>query len=210
MIFSYQEVNRLPVAIIDTFYDEDAVEKIWQELTFLNNDHRKLKDPKDTGSAWERDESAADGKRYLKQNKAASLDAVFADRSASNILIENRKLFSSEVVDELEKLNPIFRYVKYSTADATLISYYENQDYYLPHRDDATMTAITWFYKKPKAFSGGNLILEESLEIECMSNRCVIFPSMMLHSVDEINSITAMHETNSGRFAISQFLSYQI
>jgi hypothetical protein len=44
MIFTYQEINKLPVMIIDRFYDKHAEEKIMQELLFLNNDENKLKD----------------------------------------------------------------------------------------------------------------------------------------------------------------------
>lgn len=210
MIFSYHEVNKIPVMVIDRYYDKTAEEKIMQELLFLNNDPRKLKDPPESGSAWDPDESAPGGKKYLKSNKAHSLDDVYLDRNASNILVENRKLFSSEITDELSKAHPIFRYVKYVNQDATLISYYEDEDYYLPHRDDATITAITWFYQSPKSFVGGDLILEESLEIECKSNRCVIFPSITLHSVNKIEMDQNKRGINHGRFSITQFLSYHI
>jgi hypothetical protein len=211
MIFSYYEVNRLPVVVIDKFFDEVAEENIMQELLFLNNTPYKLKDPKDSGSAWNYNESYPDNKMYLKQNKAHSLDAIYFDRSISNILTENRKLFSEEIVDELTKNHPIFRYVKYANRDATLVSYYESYDYYLPHRDDATITALSWFYKTPKSFTGGNLILEETLEIECKFNRCIIFPSIALHSVTEIKMNPNIKEnSNHGRFTISQFISYEI
>lgn len=210
MIFSYYEVNKLPVMVIDKLYDKLAEEKIMQELFFLNNDPRKLKNPEDSGSAWDPDESLPGGKRYLKKNKAHSLDTIFMDRSASNILTENRKLFTEEITSELLLRHPIFRFVKYANSDATLVSYYENEDYYLPHRDDATMTALTWFYKSPKAFSGGELILEESLEIECVSNRCIIFPSIALHSVKQVRIDADKTNLNLGRFTISQFLSYRI
>lgn len=210
MIFSYHEVNNLPVMVIDKFYDKIAEEKIMQELLFLTNDERKLKDPPNSGSAWDPDDSLPGGKRYLKSNKAHSLDSIYMDRDVSNILVENRKLFSEEITKELMKAHPIFRYVKYANQDATLVSYYEDQDYYLPHRDDATITALTWFYQSPKSFVGGDLLLEESLEVECKSNRCIIFPSITLHSVNKIEIDQNKKGMNYGRFAISQFLSYHI
>lgn len=210
MIFSYHEINQLPVIVIDSFYDFAAKQKIMQELLFLNNDSRKLQNPKNSGSAWEFDNSLPDGKKYLKQNKAHSLDNIYWDRNVSNILVENRKLFSEEVTNELISFHQIFRYVKYVNIDCTLVSYYDNSDYYLPHRDDATITALTWFYQEPKSFSGGELIFENSLEIDCITNRCVIFPSIMLHAVNEIKIDNNKKEKNLGRFAISQFLSYKI
>ena len=210
MIFSYHEVNKLPIMVIDGLFDKSVSEKIMQELLFLNNDPRKLKDPEGSGSAWDPDTNSVNGKKYLKKNKAHSLDAIYADRTASNILTENIKIFSDEVTSELIQAHPIFRYLKYANMDATLVSYYENSDYYLPHRDDATITALTWFYKKPKAFTGGNLVLEESLEIDCMSNRCIIFPSITLHSVNEIMLAPDKAGMDLGRFTISQFISYKI
>lgn len=210
MIFSYHEVNKIPVMVIDRFYDKVAEEKIMQELFFLNNDGRKLKDPPESGSAWDPDNTVPGGKKYLKSNKAHSLDDIYLDRNVSNILVENRKLFSEEITTELAKAHPILRYIKYVNQDATLVSYYEDQDYYLPHRDDATITAITWFYQSPKAFTGGELVLEESLEIECKSNRCVIFPSITLHSVKQLQMDQDKKGMNYGRFSISQFLSYHI
>ena len=211
MKFSYNEVNQLPFVIVDDFYDNRQQSVIMQELLFLNNDSRKLLDPKDTGSAWTADENAEDGKVYLKKNKAIHLDDVYlGNRNISNILTENRKIFSDEVCDEIIKNHTMFRYLRYANRDTTLVSYYENSDYYLPHRDDSTLTALTWFYKEPKSFFGGDLILEESVKINCVNNRCVIFPSIMLHSVTEIQLDNNKKNTNNGRFTISQFVSYNL
>ena len=206
MKFSYREINKLPVAIIDNFYDVKAQQKIMDELQFLNNDSRKLRPPEETGSAY--DTNSRGEKHYLKKNKAIGLDSIYGDRSVSNILTENRKLFSTKVVDSLINLHPLFRYVKFATADSTLVSYYENSDYYKKHHDTAVITAITWFYKKPKSFEGGNLILEDDLKIDCIPNRCVVFPSCTFHSVEKIRMKADITRENSGRFAISQFLYF--
>ena len=206
MKFSYKEVNKIPVAIIDNYYDTKAQQKIMDELEFLNNDSRKLKPPHETGSAYRTDTNGE--KLYLKKNKAIELDTIYADRSVSNILTENRKLFSPEVANSLIDLHPLFRYVAFATLDSTLVSYYENSDYYKKHHDTAVITAITWFYKKPKSFEGGDLILEDDLKVECISNRCVIFPSCTFHSVDYIRMKSDITRENSGRFAISQFLYF--
>lgn len=211
MIFSYHEVNQLPVAVIDGFYNDRQQNVIMQEMFFLNNDDRKLRDPEDTGSAWVADSSVEGGKRYLKKNKAVHLDEIYAaDRSISNILIENRKLFSEDICEELIKNHTMFRYLKYANRDTTLVSYYEDSDYYLPHRDDSTLTALTWFYQKPKSFQGGDLMLEEKLKIDCLHNRCIVFPSIMLHSVNEIKLDSNKKDMNFGRFTISQFVSFTL
>lgn len=208
MIFSYHEVSKLPIAVIDNIYQSSEVNKIWQELCFLNNDPNKFYNPENTGSAYTEDE---DGNRnLLKQNKAVSLDWTFRDRGISNILTINRKLFTPEVTDELVKYSILFRYWCFANSDGSLVSYYENSDYYLPHHDNATMTALTWFYEKPKKFLGGDVIFEDQLKIECKFNRCVIFPSILNHEVEKISMQDIDLNQNLGRYTISQFISFQI
>lgn len=206
MIFSYYECDKLPIAVIDNFYDSTAQEKIMQELLFLNNDPRKLLPPEKTAAAHEEGVNELGQQLYLKKNKGCFLDRTYMDRSFSNILIENRKLFCDEVISELVLHHPIFKYLRLCNKDVTLVSYYENEDYYAPHRDDATLTALTWFYKTPKMFNGGQLVFEESLQIECLYNRCVIFPSILLHTVKEVEMDQSNCNKNLGRFTISQFI----
>lgn len=206
MIFSYFEIKKLPIVVVDKLYDQEESDQIWQELCFLNSCSGKLKNPEETGSAWILENEQ---KKFLKKNKAISLDTTYRDRSMSNILTNNRKIFKNEVTLELVKYHAFFRYLQHVNSDATLVSYYENSDFYLPHHDDATITALTWFYKKPKMFTGGDIIFEDDLVVECISNRCVIFPSLFLHEVNEI-SLKNVTERNCGRFTISQFLSFVI
>jgi hypothetical protein len=206
MIFNYHEINQLPVVIIDDFYDQAAIDKIWEEMCFLNNDPRKLNgDPEATGSAFNRD---ANGKPiYLKQLKALFLDEIYQNnRSISNILIENRKLFSPEVTNKLVDLHPFFKYMQWVNFDSTILNYYENSDHYLSHVDRSVITAITWFYKKPKTFSGGSLIIENDLSIECNFNRVAIFSSMLSHEVSPVSLDSNFLNQNYGRFSITQLL----
>ena len=207
MIFSFNTVNNQPVVFIDQFYTKEEYAKIWQELCFLNNDPDNFLDPENTGSAWDPDENG--NPIYKKQNKALSLDSVYADRRVSSILKANRKIFSPEVIDELIKFNCVYKYLLISDYDGTLISYYENADYYLPHRDIANITALTWFYQEPKSFTGGNLTVEGTLEIECIKNRCVIFPSILDHEVSKIQLDEVNKNKNLGRYCMSQFISFK-
>lgn len=208
MIFSYFEVKKQPIAVIDNIYQENEVAQIWQELCFLNNDPSKFYQPEDTGSAYTTSDTGE--KEFLKKNKALSIDYTFRDRSASSILTLNRKLFTSEVTDEITKNNILFRYWRHANSDGSLVSYYENSDYYLPHHDNATMTALTWFYQKRKAFHGGDIVFENEFKVECKSNRCVIFPSILEHEVTQISMEEQNLNKNLGRYTISQFISFQI
>lgn len=204
MIFNYYEINKFPVVVIDDFYDLEASEKIWQELCFLNNDPRKLcEDPESTGSAYDPKNKLI----YSKKARSLFLDEAYQNnRSISNILLENRKLFSLEIRQKLTELHPFFKYIEYINFDNTLLNYYENSDHYLPHVDQAVFTAITFFYKNPKSFSGGELVIEKKLSIDCVYNRCVIFPSILSHEVTEVALHKDFLDQNYGRFSITQFL----
>lgn len=194
--------------VVDQFYDDESCEQIWQELCFINNDPAKFKPPAQTGSAYDLMDNGE--KVYLKQNRAVSLDTTYLDRNMSSILTKNRKTFSAELADELTKYHLLFRYLKHGNRDGTLVSYYENEDYYLPHTDDATMTAVTWFYKKPKAFTGGEIVFENELKIDCVYNRTVFFPSILKHSVLPISMDKNLVGKNYGRYTITQLLSFVI
>jgi Rps23 Pro-64 3,4-dihydroxylase Tpa1-like proline 4-hydroxylase len=186
--------------VIDDFYDENEYFKIWQEISFLSNEPDKFEsDPSKTGSAINENGT------YKKQNKGLFLDVVYSNnRNISNILRENRKIFSMS--KELENYHSFYRYITQSNKDATLLNYYESSDYYEPHFDNAIITAVTWFYDKPKKFKGGDLILEKTTEIECIDNRIVIIPSIMSHSVTEISMDAELQNKNLGRYSLAQFI----
>ena len=182
MIYNFKYADSYPIAIIDDFYDIEACGKIWNELTFLSNDH-KLLTPDMTGSAWD----DVNGERiYRKKNLAIGLDNVYIHRNVSNILTENRKLFSLDVVDKLIDENIFFRYIKNCNIDHTILNLYTDNDYYGSHIDDAAITAISFFNTLPKKFTGGELVIEKKTKIDCVSNRLVIFPSFLYHRVNTV------------------------
>ena len=58
------------------------------------------------------------------------LDVVYKDRSKSDILKVNRKLFNEDTTTLLESYHSFFRYVRRSNADNTKLHYYTDGDYY--------------------------------------------------------------------------------
>jgi Rps23 Pro-64 3,4-dihydroxylase Tpa1-like proline 4-hydroxylase len=188
--------------VIDDFYTENEQIDIWKELEFLTYD-RKLMAPKETGTAHDLDTGEP-----LKQNSAIFLDGIYARRELSNILNINRKLFSPQIVDEFVGMDNCFRYIDLTNYDSTLISYYEEKDYYKAHTDASILTYLYWCNKEPKKFEGGDLILPELDEgITYKNNRLVIFPSWRLHEVTPIKMIEEV-EPNSGygRYCITNFV----
>lgn len=188
--------------VIDDFYTDEEQVDIWKELDFLTYD-RKLMPPEETGTAHDLDTGEA-----LKKNSAIFLDGIYARRELSNILTINRKLFSPEVIENFEGMDNCFKYIHHTNYDATLISYYEEKDYYKAHTDTSILTYLYWCHKEPKKFEGGDLILPELSEgITYKNNRLVIFPSWRLHEVTPIKMIEEA-EPNSGygRYCITNFI----
>lgn len=188
--------------VIDDFYTNKEQIDIWKELDFLTYD-RKLMPPEETGTAHDLNTGEA-----LKQNSALFLDGMYARRDLSNILITNRKLFSSEVTENFEGMDNCFKYILHTNYDSTLISYYEEKDYYKAHTDSSILTYLYWCHKEPKKFEGGDLILPElDAGIEYKNNRLVIFPSWRLHEVTPIKMIEEVEPYSGyGRYCITNFV----
>jgi len=190
-----------PLIVIDDYYSNEELNLIWEELIFLGK-----KDVLYLGSNPKSSGALNESGIPLKTNYSVFLDDLFSyDRNFSNILKVNRKIFNQW--DNIISQNDHWFYKNlHCVVYYTLLSYYEHQSYYGLHRDNSTATSLSWFYKEPKQFDGGDLIFENGSKIEVKNNRTIIFPSMILH---EVNSVI-MEEQNLnkqlGRFCITQFL----
>ena len=216
--------KNFPYIIVDNFYDKNELDLIWKELDFfLDFDGDKLDDPDVTGSA------KLDGK-IIKKNKGFFLDEFYGSKAyqVSNILRCSRKLYNNW--ERIVGKNPNW-YFKMLTAsksylnhDTTLVSYYEDTDYYESHTDNSILTIVTWFYREPKGFDGGDFILnakkamgkEDKLKkhplneyepqtIEIKNNRMVIFPSQIPHQVIPIQ-MKDKNKKRMGRYCLTNFL----
>ena len=195
----HQIKNPFPFLQIENLYDENELKLIWQELDFLNCPN-KLQPPEKTGTALNEENIP------IKKNKGLFLDEIYSKREISNILTLNRKLFNSEIKDAFSELSFGYQSIKCTNSDSTLISYYENADYYRPHRDIALYTAVTWFFKEPKAFIGGDFYFSDyNMKIEMQNNMMILFPSFVEHSVDEI-ILKNKSLSGYGRYAMTQFI----
>lgn len=181
-----------PVVIIDDFYSDDELELIIRELDFLSPE--KLLPPDITGAATDNDG------RMKKENQGMFLDDLYSDRNVSDILTLNRKAFSPEVVKTLTDAHDIFYGYQFANSDSTLVSHYKDGNYYEPHRDSSIFTTLSWFYKQPKPFEGGDLILTDyDITIECKLNRMVFMYGSTQHEVLKVKG--------DGRYCISNFVN---
>ena len=211
-----------PCIIIDNLYNYNEQNLIWNELNFLL-DGNKFQGPEGTGTSTL--SSEPDNIKYRSNKKGIWLDNLYKNRSISNILTVNRKLF--KYWDEILPKDIdcwwwkcIMSSEKMLEQDTTLISYYEDGEYYETHFDLSQLTTLTWFYKEPKSFDGGDLIINPPYDhllsktnslspykIEVKHNRMVIFPGIVPHQVTSVK-MNKMYrgEKGMGRFCITNFI----
>jgi len=198
-IINYDEP--VPHIIVNNLYTQNELSMIWEELNFLCYP-MKMDIPSRRESAYDIETG-----EILKSNTILNIDGIYTDRKYSNILNINRKVLNPKFYKHNHWMFSNF----IPLCDTTLISYYENENYYKKHHDASAITVLTWFYKEPKKFNGGDLILssgENDKVIEVKNNRCVIFPGAVHHTVTTVSMDKKYDGTLSGRICMSQFLHY--
>lgn len=194
----HELMDPFPHLIVENMYNEEELKLIWEELEFLNKPG-KLKGPEGYVAAQN-----LNGE-YKTKSKALTLDTAYADRSISNILKVNRKLFNYGEV--YSNLSPYHLKFSNSNFDITKIRYYIDGESYDPHDDiNFDTIACTYFYKKPKKFFGGDLFFPQyNYTVECKNNLCIIFPSYFIHEVKQIKIPNEDYNLGFGRYCMTQF-----
>jgi Rps23 Pro-64 3,4-dihydroxylase Tpa1-like proline 4-hydroxylase len=189
--FHYIEVRNL--------WTEQERTEMFDEMLYLEK-KALFKPPEETGSAVD------DDKNVLKKNNGMWIDEVWYDRDYSDILKHNRKLFK---LFENKKVKESWYYDGLNfNADSTLVSYYEDDCYYKPHRDKSVVTVLSWFFKAPKKFNGGEITFTDyDLTFEVTNDLTILFPSNIKHEVSEISIDDEYKGKQYGRFCMSQFLN---
>ena len=194
--------NKAPFALIQNLYTQEEVQEIICELDYLHTRKSLWVGPDKSGSAKD-----AETEETLKKNKCIWLNHVYKNNDASAILTSNIKLYSSGAAKELADSHYMFEYLIHNSQFSTLLSYYENSDSYKAHRDQSVLTTLTWFYKEPKVFEGGNLILNSEATVECLNSLMVIIPSTVLHEVTLIILPPEHRDQGLGRYTVTTFVT---
>lgn len=192
-----------PVLLIKDFFTDEEKNRIVKEIEFLCV-LDKLLGADHTGTA--RDEITDEPK---KRNTGLFLDTVYNIRECSDILNLTKKYFSNEMIDAVERESFYFKLLKRSNTDSTLLSYYENSDHYRSHEDQSEITIITYYWKTPKMFTGGNLSFTDyNYTVELEPWDVIVFPSFMNHEVSKVEMLPGVQKNKlNGRVALSTFVS---
>jgi Rps23 Pro-64 3,4-dihydroxylase Tpa1-like proline 4-hydroxylase len=142
----------------------------------------------------------------LKKNKGIFLDNLFHNqRQNSKILQHNRKIFKSDIVNQIIEADPVFSLLSTSRIDTTLISYYHDGDYYLPHIDNSSVTILSYFLAENILFEGGNLaFVDKDITIQPKNNMTILALGSYKHAVSMIRKMSE-DSPNVLRICMSQF-----
>lgn len=216
--------NRDPYyTIVYDFYSPDELSAIWTEFARLGREQVLSANPEDTAGAYEDkllialDPRQLNYKKYIKLNYGRFLDEIYAaDRKRSALLTFNQNVVRHDPDYKAAMTggdNPFNNYLFHITYYTTLLNYYEQNHYYAPHIDGCCLTAISYFWKEPKRFDGGDLSFPDFSDhpVPLENNSVLIFPSFQKHAVTAVNLKEGVPAGElNGRFAVSQFLSHNI
>lgn len=188
-----------PIFVKDNFFSEEEESLIWNGLNKIH-ELDLFSPPNETGGA------IIDNVQLKKNNGYFLIPERIIDDEIKYLYEILSKVFKSTTY-EYSKINLWTSTILNTRRHSSLISYYENNDYYNPHRDISIFTILIWFYREPKKFSGGNLFLHDmEREVEVKNNRLIIIPSRALHSVSPILLSEENQNEKNGRYCISLFL----
>jgi len=164
-------------------------------------------------------------KNLISFNSADGSNSGY-DKQRGILLKQNKSLFDSDLNEEdrikLEDLNKrpkeiisneniqkdswFFKNIDINRL-SVLYSHYDENEYYKSHSDSSKITSISWIYKEPKGFTGGDLIFTEyDITIPCDNNTTIIFPGNIKHEVTKVSLIDKENVGKGfGRFSVTGF-----
>jgi hypothetical protein len=192
----------LPYVYVENLYTDKELQLIYDELDFYQKSKEVFfEDANETASALN-----ASGKS-MKKNGGFFLQHVYTQakspigRFTSGIF--GPKVFQHDSNYFFNEFAP--------QMTGFLVSYYEDKDYYKPHRDLDVATMCIWVWKEPKKFTGGEFSFTDfpDVKFETANNCAILFPGQYRHQVNPIKMDTdAAYENGWGRYSFTLFLDH--
>ena len=180
-------------------FNDSDLNLIFDELNFLNNP-LIFEGPEET-------RSAIDDEGIQKKNMGVWISDFYTNPHKSSLWRMTRN-FMENSVDEYRNLHFSNRVIENTNFSKSLLSYYEDNDYYKPHTDQSAITILFWFFKEPKRFEGGDLFFSDTNElIKVKNNSMIMFPSWAYHSVTKIRMDEKFANKKLGRYSLTIFLN---
>jgi len=188
-----------PHIIVKNLFEESDLKLLWKELDFYTSAGKLLPAEKYGGISDKTNSSAL------------ILDSIYKNSKFSNIYDLESKLFSSNAVVELAKLDPSCAYFTQCSRMVTKVRYYHDGEYYNPHTDYIfPFIAFLYVNKEPKKYSGGELFFPDydDYEYSCENNSCILIPGYVKHGVRTVSIEDSNYYDGYGRYCISIFVSH--
>ena len=141
------------------------------------------------------------------QNFGLTLDEVYHfKRNVSDILTITTKLASDHFVNEICKVSPLVGHLKICNHHITKVKYYETGNYYRGHTDTSRFTLLSYIFKEPKNFTGGDLYFDDyDYTIEIENNMTVFIVGSVVHSSKELKLNPGVDVwQGNGKYCITQ------
>mgnify|MGYP003641477638 CR=1 FL=1 len=188
-----------PFIVSDNWYSSEEEKLIWKELNFYYQ-------PDNLERAA--DFSAKKDGFNLSNSWRIYPDAMFTEKykNFSSIMSATEKFQDKKFKDFIKKAMPQGVQFFLANKKSTIISYYDDAQEYKTHHDDPQFTALIWFFKEPKKFTGGDFIFTQpDINVKCKHNRMILFPSYYLHKVTPVVLDKEYRNKGLGRFTFTHF-----
>ncbi len=172
--------------LIKDFLTEDEQKMLWDEI-------------KENESKFKSGKYQKGGKEGIHDNVKKNMGFDVTEAIPNIFSSHIRSMFHERIIynAKMKRIfntakSPIYELLRFTTTDRTKVSAYKDGDFYDWHHDitdQGLLTILYMMHKKPRKFSGGNLLLrwngvERSIPFE--NNTIIIFPRSTEHKVSEI------------------------
>ena len=208
MEFKVESVKGIPIVYCDDFYSKEEVDVLCHDVERIrvlgvldsSGEHgaKNIIENKKTGEKEEVE---------LAKNQTAWVNNLYSgEPRLSDILNITSKVHDPKIIEYLAGIHHQFISMKMCAGTGTLLSYYDESEHYENHRDSCFVTALTWLYKEPRAFEGGEFVIEDELKIDCVRGRTLFMPGYSLHKVVPVSMPKDKQGKGLGRYTLTKFI----
>ena len=194
-----------PHIIINNLYTEEELRLIWRELEFYTHPG-KLLEAEGFGGVVGKTNSHA-----IVLNDLYNPNAIGVISNIVRINQDNKKYFN-DYVEKFSKIHDCCSGFVDWDQSTTKVRYYHDGEYYIPHRDTSySWLLFSYFHKKPKKFTGGELFFPDyDYEYNCDHNSAILIPGWVKHGVKEVKIDNSDYYDGYGRYAVTLFHNINI
>lgn len=194
--------------LINNWFTPEEEQRVWKELEFYTktDSMERAENKQDTAKTESGDAKARSYRMYLDNFYHPD------KRHVSDILKYSQEgLLKQTFHQGVKDKSPLYsRMFTNSNRHVTMLSYYEQSDYYDVHYDAFHWTQLIWFFKEPKKFKGGDFLLTDfKVQFECTHNTMLMFPSYYEHAVRPVELKEEDTNKGFGRYTITNFIMYE-